>query len=116
MSIDGVGENNVLNIQYESASKPTDEQAAYSNYYFAIGQNNFSDLFLECSAYGPHSFSLPVQSGDKLAFYLWYSVGSEYQPIYNSTLFVTGLFSLTPEPATLLLLGLGGMVIRKAKK
>ncbi|HBG26723.1 MAG: hypothetical protein A2Y10_01370 [Planctomycetes bacterium GWF2_41_51] len=118
ITVDDSIANAQLNIQYEAANKPSDIQPSNASYYMAIGKNDFSTILFECSSFGTASFSLPVNGGDRFDYYLYYSIGSEYQPVYNSSLFVTGTiatFTLIPEPTTISLLGLGLLALRRKK-
>ena len=117
ITVDASVSNAQLNIQYET-NKPFNIQHPYASYYMAIGLNDFSTILVECSSYGSASFSLPVNGGDRLDYYLYYSIGSQYQLVYTPSLFATGTivtFALVPEPTTLSLLGLGLIALRRKK-
>lgn len=63
------------------------------------------------------SHFLQVTSGTTYHFYMWQDFGNSREPVIPKTLYTGGVvavdFSVIPEPCTVLLLGLGGLLIRK---
>lgn len=105
--------------------------------YGSVEIGNTSSYFLDKGAvlvdesfgilwYADHStdgdletFTVEITSGEKYFFYMWQDFGTEKAPVIaNYSALGSGVaidISVIPEPATLLLLGLGGLVLRRRR-
>jgi hypothetical protein len=92
----------------------------YNNREVLCTDQNYNTLWYanyETPAYAPETSVVPIVSGETYYFWILQEFGSASNPIIPEgfyAAFSTALdFSVVPEPCTVLLLGFGGLLIRK---